>query len=313
MSLIFGSEFLKQERLVGSIASGNVFADVLISPAVGLTPIFRIKMRSSEVDVGKVEIGGVVETFSSVVDPASSSVVEETFITDSDQVVGVDRSQIGTHGVCPGGNSVGVAGRGSSLVSTLAAGLICQFPGEDGGIVLVDGPADGVYSVGEMIHVILEGLLGIRVGVEFIVVSQSVPDDILIHSSERNPVVNQDENQSDSTDSGGFESIIETLESIGAIVVSRRVGVDVPVLEILSISSAAIDIVSGRAVQRASINESPGADDFDVQGHGSIEQIVDHGWGFVWDVVVIRSQEIERAPSHSEFGSDSADEAGDWR
>ena len=68
---------------------------------------------------------------------------------------------------------------GDGVWEAIAAGLVHEVPGKDGGVVLVQAVVDGVAPACHGINVILEELLGVRVCEEGIITLSTCPLNVL--------------------------------------------------------------------------------------------------------------------------------------
>jgi len=202
------------DRLMKVVLRSNVVFDELVGPRDGLAPRIGVKMESAVIDMGKSGKCVEVDTVRSIVRPVGAArVIEESFASDADQVVLVERLDVCRDLAGPihesGSCAVGASREVSDGV-TVTTRFVCKLPSEDGGGVDV--------ASHNGLDIVLVCGNDLWVGVEVVVVFASKIDRVDIHPTIVSPVVGESHNKFDAFLFSKLDHLVETSEAIRTII-----------------------------------------------------------------------------------------------
>lgn len=261
----------------------------LVAPRGGLGPPIGIQMEGSVVDRLDGSIGVEITSVSSVISPVFVAFkVEGAFAAGGDEVVGVEKLDVGGNVLDPLEDSLGSAVGGTGEVADTvgaAAGLVGELPGHDCGGVLI--------AVDEDLDVVLEGGNDLGVGVELressvsisklvskathvIVVLSTKIDSVHVHSTVISPVVGQGNDKLDVGPLRGADNLVKGLEASLAVVDGWFA--ILPVLEVNLGRTSTLTAILGETVGiegAVAVVEAPGTEDVEASVLGGLQAKVD--------------------------------------
>lgn len=173
--------------------------DPVVAPVIILTPGVGVQVECGEIQSRDVQKGNKVSSLTVRVRIRSIAGKTEPFDTSGDQVVGVEALDVLGRGLCPVVDDARVA--------AVAAGLVAELPGQDGG--RVDKARDDGLDVGLV--------LGLRGGVGVprrLAAAERV--DVGLDAAVVVPLVDKGDHQLDAPGLGGRDDVVEALQAVGA-------------------------------------------------------------------------------------------------
>ena len=264
---------------------GNVPGDPLRAPLGRLAPAVRVEVVGDHVHKRQLRERDRIDSLAAVHGEVGRGgiVAIEAFVAGPEQVLAVDALNEAAHVLCPRGDGVGGAAVGARVDAVAVASFfVGELPHQDGRVVLVLDAGVAVGVVEQVLDPVLVPLADGGVGIELVVVLQTLPAHVLIHAAELVIVIDERDHELQVELPGLVDHVVELLEAVGAIVEGGLRAV--PVMKVDAVVRA-IDGV--RAVLVADIYKAPGAHRVEVLGGGGRQDVVDHELRRVHQVVVV--------------------------